>query len=165
MGFKRYRGIKNYKDIKGVTRAIGRTPYLGGKRAYTGSALKYLHRYLFASLPKKTIKRVAVVVTTSKSRNDVRLGASGLKATGVEVFVVQIGKNFSKVQLRQIATSPRHIFYVPNVKYLPRLVKILKEKACRRAPKPNSRFISFHTDTMTLQEETVMSVLQITVIF
>lgn len=133
--------FKRYKSINDVTKAISRMPY-PGKGTSTGFALRYTHRYLFSSLPKKSRKRFLVVVTDGKSKDDVRIGASGLKATGVEIVVVGIGKRLSRKQLLQIASSPAHVVSA-NFKSLQQVVRGIKQKACRRAPKPSGKLYTW----------------------
>lgn len=136
-GVKPLFSFKKFKDVSDVNKAISKMPY-PGKGTSTGFALRYTHRYLFASPPLKTRKRVLVIVTDGKSRDDVRLGASGLKAASVEIFVVGIGKRLSRKQLLQMASSPAHVMKA-DFKSLQKAVRGIKQKACRRAPKPNRK--------------------------
>ena len=144
--FNNYRKINSYKSIRGVTRAIRKMPYLGSKGANINVGLKRLHQFLFASFHKKSVKRVAIVVTANKSSKRIGKFAYILKKSArVEIIVVQIGKNFKRTQLRKMASSKGHIFYVPTFKNLGRrLVKLVQRKACKGAPKPSSRFIVFN---------------------
>ena len=126
--------FKRYGNINAVKKAIARTPY-PGKGTKTGIALRYIHRYLFNSIAKKVRKKVLVVLTDGKSRDDVRLGSSGLKATGVEVIVIAIGRRVNTAQLLQIASSPSHVLRA-NFRSLQTLIRKIKRKACSRAPRP-----------------------------
>lgn len=126
--------FNRYKDINGVKKAIDRMPYLG-KRTNTGFGLRFAHRYLFARAPKRSRKRVLIVFTNGRSKDDVRIGASGLKATGVEVIVVGVGSSINYPQLLQIASSPSHVVRTA-FSTLPKIIKVVKKKACRRAPRP-----------------------------
>lgn len=95
------------RSNRDVNRALGRIKIRRGRRR-TGSALRYVKKYLFEGKPKCGRKRVLVVLTSGASVDGVRKPAKSLENIGVEIFVVVPNKGGRK-QMHQIATSRRHV--------------------------------------------------------
>lgn len=94
-----------------------------------GRALYYARRYLFRGRRQCGRKRVLVVFASARSVDRVQRVRRILKRMGIEVFVVGIGRRFSKKQLFKIATNGLHVF-TASLRSLAAVLNIIRVKAC-----------------------------------
>ena len=109
-----------------LLKVMGRIPFMNGN-AKAGKALKYAAASLFSSSIRR---KVAIVITGSKSGDSVVGPARLLRRAGVTVVTVGTGKSFSVTQLRHMATSRRHVF-TAHFKTLNNIVRLIKQRACK----------------------------------
>lgn len=109
-----------------LTNVLGRIPSMKGK-ARLGRALKFAASSLFS---RSTRRKVAVVITASKSLDSVTAPARLLRRAGVTVVTVGIGRDRSVTQLRQMASTRRYVF-ASHFKTLSNIVRAIKERACK----------------------------------
>ena len=110
-----------------VNNVINRIRYpRGGTR--TGLALGYASRLFRYS---KGRKKVVIVMTDGYSGDSVVRPALSLKRQGVEIFSLGIGRKYNSKQLRQMASTTRHV-YTAGFRNLNSVVRAIKQKACRR---------------------------------
>ena len=125
---RRMFGFKRYFKKRELMKAIDRIPYLR-RGTRTGYALWYAQRYLFRG-QRRRCKRVLIVMTDGRSSDRVRSRAKALHRSGINTFVIGIGKNYNMRQLIQIASSKRNV-YVARFRNLPNIVRVIKSKACK----------------------------------
>ena len=119
IGFNRNRGKFN------VLRVVNRIRYpKGGTR--TGLALGYAQKMFRYSGRRK---KVLIVMTDGKSHDRVYAPALRLRRKGVQLFTLGIGRKFNYGQLKQMASSPRHV-YSAGFRNLASVVRVIKQKAC-----------------------------------
>ena len=94
-----------------------------------GRALYYARRYLFRGRRRCGRKRVLVVFASARSVDRVQRVGRVLKRMGIEVFVVGIGRRFSKKQLFKIATNGLHVF-TASLRSLAAVLNTIRVKAC-----------------------------------
>ena len=109
-----------------LVNVLGRVPYMGGA-PMAGKALKYAAATLFA---RTTRPKVAIVISSGKSLDSVMAPARMLRRAGVTLIAVGLGQSFSVTQLRQMATTRRHVF-ASHFKTANNIVRSIKEKACK----------------------------------
>lgn len=115
--------------ITHVQQAIDSIRYPRGK-TYIGKALAYTRRFLFSGRRRRNRKRILIMLTDGISQDRVARQASLLKAKGVEVFAVGIGRALKRRQLLQIATDRNHISVV-SFRGLAALSKMMRSKICQ----------------------------------
>ena len=115
--------------ITHVTQAIDSIRYPRGS-TYIGKALAYTRRYLFSGSRRRNRKRILIMLTDGISQDRVGRQASLLKARGVEVFAVGIGRALKRRQLLQIAKDSRHVSVV-SFRGLATLSKAIRSKICQ----------------------------------
>lgn len=123
-------GFKRYSSKAQLLRAIENTRYpRGGTKI--GKALDFTRTYLFRGRSVRGRKRVLVVVTDGISQDEVSSAASRMKASGVEVFAIGLGKRFRRRQLLQMATDRNHVLTV-SFSALMTLILNLKNQVCQK---------------------------------
>ena len=124
-------GFKRYSSKAQLLRAIERVRYpRGGTKI--GKALDFARTYLFRGRPVRGRKRVLVLLTDGVSQDRVGPAASRMKATGVEVLAIGLGKKFKRRQLLQLATDQNHVLTV-SFGTLMTLILKLKNQVCQKA--------------------------------
>ena len=98
-------------------------------RLMIGRALYYARRYLFRGRRQCGRKRVLVVFASARSADRVQRVGRVLRRMGIEVFVVGIGRRFSKRQLFKIATNGVHVF-TASLRTLDAVLDTIRVKAC-----------------------------------
>ena len=119
-----------YSSKGQILKAIERVRYpRGGTRI--GKALDFTRHYLFKGSSLQGRKRVLVLLTDGLSQDRVGSAASRMKATGVEVFAIGLGKKVKHRQLRLIATDRNHVM-TTSFSTLMTLILKLKNEICRK---------------------------------
>lgn len=80
---------------------------------FLGKSIKDTHNLLVKAGGRPGVPRVAIVISETKSPDQVQLAARKLKSEGVEVFAVGLGQWFSPAQLQGMASRPikKHMVY------------------------------------------------------
>ncbi|XP_048455098.1 collagen alpha-3(VI) chain-like isoform X3 [Rhincodon typus] len=102
-----------------VKRAIGDLKCKGGRRANTGKALDHVKKNVFnisaGSRAQDNVPQFLVLITASKSSDDVGQAALALKEAGVAPFSIGSGDADDR-ELQQIALSRSYVFKVNNLR-------------------------------------------------
>ena len=112
-----------------ITQAIDGIRYPRGS-TYIGKALTFTRRYLFRGRRRRNCKRILIMLTDGISQDRVSRQAALMKARGVEVFVVGIGKALKRRQLLQIAQDRQHVSVV-SFRGLATLSRAIRSKICQ----------------------------------
>ncbi|KAG9473389.1 hypothetical protein GDO78_016524 [Eleutherodactylus coqui] len=109
--------LNAYSDQEEVVRAIQSMSPIGGSALNTGAALNYVTRNAFTqsagSRAEEGVPQFLVLLTTGKSRDDVRRPATSLKATGVVPYAIGAG-SADRTELQYISLTPDFVFYFPD---------------------------------------------------
>lgn len=99
--------------------------------ARTGRALNYAYRRLFARSRRSRSNKVLVVVTDGRSLDDVHSISKKLRARGIRIFSVGVGRYFNARELDSMATDPdkTHVF-TSDFKQLQYITNDLKKAIC-----------------------------------
>ena len=62
---------------------------------------------------------------------DLFVASTGLKATGVIIYSMGIGKSVDTKELAAMATDPQHVFSVSSFEDLQRIVNDIKKEVCK----------------------------------
>ncbi|XP_059503102.1 collagen alpha-3(VI) chain-like [Stegostoma tigrinum] len=102
-----------------VKKAIGDLKCKGGRRANTGKALDHVRKNVFnvsaGSRAQDNVPQFLVLITSSKSSDDVGQAALALKEAGVAPFSIGSGDTDDR-ELQQIALSRNYVFKVNNLR-------------------------------------------------
>ncbi|GCB63158.1 hypothetical protein scyTo_0009626 [Scyliorhinus torazame] len=94
----------------------------GGTSLNTGAALDSVLRYHFTksagSRKEDGVPQILVLITSGRSRDDVRLPANALKQAATMIFAIG-SKNADSVQMKEIAMDPGLVFNVQEFNSLP----------------------------------------------
>lgn len=128
--------LDQYDEIQDLDTAIDAVPLKAGNRRSIGQAVMNAYTTVFRVTGRRgLVPRVAVVISTGKSADNVRSVGQSLRKEKVSVIVVNVGQAAEKTQGKQLATSPKHSFVRRDVAKLPTLVvkvvdRINKGMAC-----------------------------------
>ncbi|KAM4025434.1 collagen alpha-3(VI) chain [Anomaloglossus baeobatrachus] len=113
--------LNTHPDSQGVLRAIQQLSPIGGPSLNTGAALDYVTSNVFTSSAgsrsAEGVPQFLVLLTTARSRDDVRRPATGLKNSGVIPFAIGV-RNADIGELRTISFIPDFAVHVPDVSQL-----------------------------------------------
>ena len=123
-------GFRRYSSKAKILKAIGRIRFpRGGTKI--GKALDFTRDYLFKGRSTRGKKRILTLITDGISMDKVGPAASRLKAAGVEVFTIGLGRKFKLSQLYQVATDPYHVL-TASFSSMMTLIMKLKNQICQR---------------------------------
>ena len=125
--FELFRYQSNSRLFTGLNRAV----YYPRTGARTGRALSYAYRRLFARSRRTRSSKVTVVVTDGRSLDDVHRVSKQLRARGVTIYSVGVGRYFNARELDSMATDPdkTHVF-TSDFKQLQYITNDLKKAIC-----------------------------------
>ncbi|KAM3917826.1 collagen alpha-3(VI) chain isoform 4-T4 [Leptodactylus fuscus] len=113
--------LNAYSDKQDIIRAVQSMSPIGGTQLNMGSALEYVTRNVFTpsagSRSQQGVPQFLILLTTGRSRDDVRRPASNLKATGVVPYAIGAG-SADRAQLQSIALTPDFLLYFADVPQL-----------------------------------------------
>ncbi|XP_069839243.1 collagen alpha-3(VI) chain [Dendropsophus ebraccatus] len=113
--------LNAYSDKQEVIRAIQSMSPMGGFPLNTGAALDYVTRSVLTqsagSRAEEGVPQFLLLLTTGKSRDDVRRPATSLKATGAVPYAIGAGSADQR-ELQSISLTPDFLFYFPDVSQL-----------------------------------------------
>ncbi|XP_051864788.1 LOW QUALITY PROTEIN: collagen alpha-3(VI) chain-like [Pristis pectinata] len=111
--------LNSYSTKEDVKRAINNVGPKGGRRANTGKALDFVKQNVFTrsagSRVEEGVPQFLILLTASRSADDVGQAALGLKEAGVAPFAIGSGDTDDS-ELVQISLSPNYIFKVPDLR-------------------------------------------------
>ncbi|XP_069790511.1 collagen alpha-3(VI) chain-like isoform X2 [Narcine bancroftii] len=111
--------LNSYTTIRDLTDVVNNLRQLGGRSANTGKALEYVKQNMFTrpagSRVEEGVPQFLILLTASRSADDVGQAALALKQAGVAPFTIGSG-NVDEDELRQISLSPKYIFKVPDLR-------------------------------------------------
>lgn len=111
-----------------INRAIDTMNY-PENATYTGAGLEAVQNNLFGHA-RSGMHNCLVAVTDGTSNDDVSLPSAHLKAMKVVTLAVGVGEYYATEELRQIATTPSHVFEAPAYDQLPNTANKIKESLC-----------------------------------
>ncbi|CAB4043857.1 Hypothetical predicted protein, partial [Paramuricea clavata] len=116
--------LDQYNEMQALDNAIDAVALKAGNRRYIGRSVMTAYTSVFQITGRRgLVPRVAIVITTGKSSDDVRSVGQSLRQQKVSVIVVSIGgQPGKKKQGKQLATSPKHSFVRGDVSKLPTVV-------------------------------------------
>lgn len=136
-------GLKRYYSKYRMMKAVGRAPYIRGG-TNTGRALKFIHRVVFRLNGRRqrgSRRKVLIVITDGRSQDNFKGPARKLKAAGVAIVSIGIGKNYLQRELMTMATNPRFVF-TAAFRSMQRITALVKRRAC--FSKSGPKISSFH---------------------
>ncbi|XP_044160804.1 collagen alpha-3(VI) chain isoform X6 [Bufo gargarizans] len=113
--------LNAYPDREGVLGAVRQLNPIGGSPLNTGAALDYVTTNVFTrsagSRSAEGVPQFLVLLTTGRSRDDVRVPAAELTRYGVIPFAIGV-RNADADELRTISFIPDFSIFVPDVSEL-----------------------------------------------
>ncbi|GCB67867.1 hypothetical protein scyTo_0005216 [Scyliorhinus torazame] len=111
--------LTSHTTNQGVKDAIRGLTQIGGSRTNTGAALDYVTKNIFTrsagGRAEEGVPQFLILLTASKSSDDVSRAAFALKEAGVAPFSIGSG-DADQSELEQISLSPNYIFKVNNLR-------------------------------------------------
>ena len=115
--------LDQYDEMQALDKAIDAIQLKAGNRRYIGQTVMTAYTSVFQVTGRRgLVPRVAIVVTTGKSRDNVRSVGQSLRKQKVSVIVVSVGQAVDKKQGKRLATSPKHSFVRGDVSKLPTVI-------------------------------------------
>ncbi|XP_040213462.1 collagen alpha-3(VI) chain isoform X9 [Rana temporaria] len=113
--------LNTHPDRQGVVSAVQRLTPIGGSQLNTGAALDYVTTNVFTSSAgsraSEGVPQFLILLTTGRSRDDVRRPASGLKSSGVIPFAIGV-RNADTTELQTISFIPDFAVSVSDISQL-----------------------------------------------
>lgn len=124
-------GLRRYYSKYRMMRAVGRAPYIRGG-TNTGRALNFIRRTVFRLNGRKrrgSRRKVVILITDGRSQDSLKQPVRKLKAAGVDIISIGIGKNYLQRELLAMATNPRFVF-TAAFRAMQRITAMVKRRAC-----------------------------------
>ncbi|XP_071402743.1 LOW QUALITY PROTEIN: collagen alpha-6(VI) chain-like [Centroberyx affinis] len=128
--------LNQYYTEAEVNKHILDLTQLGGTTTNIGLALDFIQKYFKASHGSRIsagISQNLVLITDGDSHDDVEEGAKSLRALGIEMFVIGVGKEKDQ-QLLLLADNPERLFNVENFDILPNIKQKVIKTICKSKP-------------------------------
>ncbi|XP_072117594.1 collagen alpha-3(VI) chain-like isoform X1 [Mobula birostris] len=126
--------LNSYTTKEDLKRAISNIGPKGGQRANTGKALDYVKQNIFSrpagSRVDEGVPQFLIVLTASRSADDVGQAALELKEAGIAPFAIGSG-DADDNELTYISLSPNYIFKVPDLRDVEKLYQNLETPLTR----------------------------------
>ncbi|XP_075036483.1 collagen alpha-3(VI) chain [Mixophyes fleayi] len=110
--------LNTYPDRQDIIRAIQNMSPIGGSVLNTGAALDYASSNVFTAVAgsraAEGVPQFLILLTSGKSRDDVRRAATSLKSRGVVPYAIGTGRA-DRAELQAISFKPDFVLYVPDV--------------------------------------------------
>ncbi|KAK5617819.1 hypothetical protein CRENBAI_026224 [Crenichthys baileyi] len=129
--------LTDYSSLEDVLRTVGDLPYGGGSRRI-GSALRFLVDSVFSpAISRDFTPKIAVLLTTGRSDDQVDLGAKAVADSGITLFAVGVG-GADVSELRRIVSEPfaEHLLQCADFSLLKTLLPKLSRRLCFSASEP-----------------------------
>ena len=98
-------------DQPGIEAAIDTISY-PGTEPNAGNALGTAMSQLFPHSGRQNVAHVLVLILGSNAQDEVEASAEELRASGVKIFCVGVGRRFDQSQLDMIASSPSDTYVI-----------------------------------------------------
>ena len=116
--------LDQYDEMQALDTAIDAIPLKAGNNRLIGQTVMTAYTTVLQVTGRRgLVPRVAIVITTGKSADDVKSVGQSLKMQKVSVVVVSVGQAVKKKQGNQLATSPKHSFVRRDISKLPTLLQ------------------------------------------
>ena len=116
--------LDKYAEMQALDTAIDALTLKAGRKRYIGQTVNTARQSVFATSGRRgLVPRVAIVITTGKSQDNVEEVGRGLRREKMPVIVVSVGQSVKKKQGRQLATSRKHNFVRRDISKLPTVVE------------------------------------------
>ena len=127
-------GFKDFGTLGKALHALDHIRYRAKKQTNSvnlGRALKFVRDKLFTR-SRSGARRTLVLLTGAKAADDVITPARLLRADGVEIFGVGLGKGIGVDQLEAVASQPvaKHVF-TQGARSQPGVLRSLRSTVCR----------------------------------
>ncbi|XP_047245921.1 collagen alpha-1(VII) chain isoform X4 [Girardinichthys multiradiatus] len=129
--------LTDYSSLEDLLRTVGDLPYGGGSRR-TGSALRFLVDSVFSpAISRDFTPKIAVLLTTGRSDDQVDIGAKAVADSGITLFAVGVG-GADVSELRRIVSEPfaEHLLQCADFSLLKTLLPKLSRRLCFSASEP-----------------------------
>lgn len=94
-------------DQRSLEDAVDRIKYPNRRESEMGEALNLSHSELFQGSSSRTnVTQIVMILTSSKSQDDIEAPSFALQQSGVKVFSIGVGSEFSTGQLKEMASDP-----------------------------------------------------------
>ena len=110
--------LNTHEDKPTLSIAIQAIQFSGGA-SRVGQAIAALKSSILDKSGRPSASKVVVVIMAKKSEDDVLVPASALKAQGVKLIMVGIGKDVDASLLGSLASSPDSVLLVDDIEELP----------------------------------------------
>ena len=121
--------LDQYDEVQALDTAIDAIPLKAGKDRFVGQTVMTAYNNVLQVTGRRgLVPRVAIIITTGKSGDDVKSVGQSLRKQKVSVLVVSVGQAVKKRQGRQLATSPQHSFVRRDISKLPTVLQKLVER-------------------------------------
>jgi len=98
-------------DQPHIETAIDNIPY-PGTESNAGNALSKAMSKLFPRSGRQNVPHILVLILGSNPKDEVEASAEELRASGIKIFCVGVGKRFDQSQLDMIASSPSDTYVI-----------------------------------------------------
>ncbi|KAG9473384.1 hypothetical protein GDO78_016524 [Eleutherodactylus coqui] len=154
--------LNAYSDQEEVVRAIQSMSPIGGSALNTGAALNYVTRNAFTqsagSRAEEGVPQFLVLLTTGKSRDDVRRPATSLKATGVVPYAIGAG-SADRTELQYISLTPDFVFYFPDAYQLENGYQTFSQRVATITTSDINTIVNTMTTVTTTETESKRDIL------
>lgn len=121
--------LDQYDEVQALDTAIDAIQLKAGKDRFVGQTVMTAYNNVLQVTGRRgLVPRVAIIITTGKSGDDVKSVGQSLRKQKVSVLVVSVGQAVKKRQGRQLATSPKHSFVRRDISKLPTVLQKLVER-------------------------------------
>lgn len=111
--------LDQFTEVQTLDAAIDAVQLKAGKNRYVAQSVMNAYTSVFQLTGRRgLVPRVAIIITTGKSSDNVKAVGENLRQQKVTVIVVSAGQTTSRKQGKQLATSPRHSFVRRDVSKL-----------------------------------------------
>ncbi|XP_043548997.1 collagen alpha-3(VI) chain-like [Chiloscyllium plagiosum] len=121
--------LNSYITKRDLKDAINGLRQIGGRQANTGAALDYVNNNVFTrsagGRAEEGVPQILILLTASKSTDDVGRAALALKEAGVAPFTIGSGEADDR-ELQQISLSPNYVFKVNDLRNVETLLQRLE---------------------------------------
>lgn len=110
--------LNTHTDKSMLSIAIQAIPYMNG-RPNVGQAVASVKTNIFDKSGRSGVPKVAVLILVNKTDDDLVVPAASLKAGGVKLIMVGIGKDVDASLLGSLASSPDSVLLLDKIEELP----------------------------------------------
>lgn len=109
--------LNTYSTKRDILNYVNNFKLKGGRHVNTGGALSYLARNVFTSSAGSRaltgVPQILILISGSRSQDDVQLPSESLKNAGVVLFSIGVG-NADWLEMQSVAHSPRDAYLIKD---------------------------------------------------